>query len=114
MQKSRTTHFGQVPVEVVKKMTHGFSATSDVGNTSVADSRQRTATLHSPAGLLCRGILKMETSAKLSGLAAYPKDLRELALRIQEEPDTSQMIELVRQLIAKFDERQVQTRDRRS
>jgi hypothetical protein len=115
MQKSRGTHFGQISVEEVKKMTHQFSGT---GNTSVTDLCQRTATLHPPAGLLCRGILKMDTavmdtSVKMSGLAAYPKDLRELALRIQEETDASQMIGLVQQLIAKFDERQIQIRGRR-
>jgi hypothetical protein len=33
-----------------------------------------------------------------------PEDLRELARRIQEENDSNKMIELVQQLIAKFDE----------
>lgn len=44
----------------------------------------------------------------MDGLAAYPAELQELAQRIQQETDSTQMIDLVRQLIAKLDERQLQ------
>jgi|HubBroStandDraft_5_1064220.scaffolds.fasta_scaffold04375_5 hypothetical protein len=109
MQKSTATYFGQVPVEIVKKMAHEFSGANDLGDASV-DSRQRMETFHLPVGLLCRGTLRIGASSKIGGLAAYPADLRELAQRIQEETDSNRMIVLVRQLIAKFDERQIQKR----
>jgi hypothetical protein len=42
---------------------------------------------------------------------SQPAHLRELARRIQEEPDTSKLIELVEQLIAKFDESRLKRLD---
>ena len=50
----------------------------------------------------------MNTSGRRGGNGAS-EDLRELARRIQEETDTNKMIELVQELIAKFDEQKLMT-----
>jgi hypothetical protein len=46
----------------------------------------------------------MSTLIDGNGNSQPEQDLRELARRIQEETDTNKMIELVQQLIARFDE----------
>jgi len=48
----------------------------------------------------------MAESIKNDKYGDYP-DLRELARQIQEETDTNKMIELVQQLIARFDDKQI-------
>lgn len=50
------------------------------------------------------GVLNMSTLIDGNGNSQPEQDLRELARRIQEETDTNKMIELVQQLIARFDE----------
>jgi hypothetical protein len=50
----------------------------------------------------------MSDSSDGNGHPRTPPDLRELARRIQEETDSNKMIELVQQLIAKFDEQELQ------
>ena len=49
----------------------------------------------------------MGDSTNGGGPSQTPEDLRELARRIQEEMDPGKMIELVRQLITRFDETQL-------
>jgi molybdopterin converting factor small subunit len=50
----------------------------------------------------------MSQSANGDAHSQIPAELRELAKQIQEETDTNKMIELVQQLIAKFDEQRLQ------
>jgi hypothetical protein len=50
--------------------------------------------------------LNTAESIKNNGNCDYP-ELRDLARQIQEETDTNKMIELVQQLIAKFDDKQM-------
>jgi len=111
MQKSMSTHFEQIPVAAVKRLIEEFPARSQLENGSLASAEK--ATSHLPAGFLCRKVLPtMDASTKTDGLAAYPADLRELARRIQVENNSDTMIALVRQLIARFDERQILRRPR--
>jgi hypothetical protein len=50
----------------------------------------------------------MSQSANGDAHSQIPAELRELAKQIQKETDTNKMIELVQQLIAKFDEQRLQ------
>jgi hypothetical protein len=50
----------------------------------------------------------MSDSQDGDGHSRTSADLRELARRIQKETDSNKMIELVQQLIAKFDEQELQ------
>jgi hypothetical protein len=115
MQKSTSTHFEQIPVAAVKKRIEESPVGSQRENGRVTSPEKAMATSHLPAGLFCRrGLLKMDASMETDGLAAYPADLRELARRIQVENNSNTMIELVQQLIARFDERQLQRHPHRS
>lgn len=101
MQKSTTTYFEQIPVAVVKKLVKELSSETNVGHDGV--SRIDTPKVTTASPLHCQ---KKDSSMKTEEMTPDPKDLRELARRIQEEMDPNKMIELVKQLIAGFDEQQ--------
>ena len=77
MQKSKT-HFEQIPVETVKRIARGLPQNHPIEPDSVG----------------------VETRPEVTAAA---QDWRQLAQRVQLEPDPKKMIGLVEQLIVTFD-----------
>jgi hypothetical protein len=78
MVKSKT-HFEQVPVEMVKKIAKALREKALSGNDAIGNDS-----------------------------VAAQEDWRQLAQRVQQEPDPSRMIGLVEQLIVTFDKEKAQ------
>ena len=87
MLKSKT-HFEQVPVEMVKKIAKALSE----------KALPESDAIKNDSG-------DIETQPEVR---AAQEDWRQLALRVQQEPDPSRMIGLVEQLIVTFDKEKAQ------
>lgn len=84
--RAAKTYFEQIPVETVKKIATELPPSNGVGNDGVSDAQDE--------------------------IASPPKRWREVAQQVQQEQDPAKMVELVEQLIAKFDEEELRKHPR--
>lgn len=80
--RAAKTHFDQIPVETVKKITTELAQTDGIPNSRISDEMQDEIT-------------------------SSPQRWRQVAQQVQQERDPTKMIELVQHLLTEFDQAQL-------